>query len=173
MPKVQVLIASDAHRAAVGNLFQLYVHDFSEQWAGRPEGELQDDGRFGLDDSLADYWTRPGHVPLIVTVDGRLAGFALLDDETHSGLAADRNMAEFFIVRKHRRLGVGTTVAHAIFAAHPGQWEVAVARRNLGAIGFWRRAIGAFAEACGIEERDVASPAWDGPIIRFRSSPPD
>ena len=33
-------------RETIANLFQLYVHDFSEQWAGTDRGELQEDGRF-------------------------------------------------------------------------------------------------------------------------------
>jgi predicted acetyltransferase len=151
------------------NLFQFYTHDFSEFWQGLPTGELGPDGRFS-DYPLDAYWTDPGHVPLILRVGGALAGFALLNVATHSGRPADRNMAEFFVVRKHRRGGVGLMAAREIFARFPGRWEVAVARRNVGALAFWRKAIEGFDRAQDIEEHDSANAAWNGPIIRFHAS---
>lgn len=55
---------------------------------------------------------------------------------------------EFFIVRKHRRSGVGTTVARAIFLRFPGEWLVEEVPGNDDAVAFWRRAIPAdFQEA--------------------------
>ena len=56
---------------------QLYVHDFSEFWSDRPEGELGEDGRFDPY-PLDDYWTDASHIPLLLRVSGRLAGFALV-----------------------------------------------------------------------------------------------
>ncbi len=37
---VDVRLAAPEEKPALANLFQLYVHDFSEQWAGRDDGEL-------------------------------------------------------------------------------------------------------------------------------------
>ncbi|HEY5290381.1 MAG TPA: acetyltransferase, partial [Caulobacteraceae bacterium] len=100
---------------------------------------------------------------------GALAGFALVNDNSHSGLPVDRNVAEFFIVRKHRRGGVGTAAARAVFALYPGQWEAAVARRNLPALAFWRTAVSGCPKLIDLEELDVRSNDWDGPILRFRT----
>ena len=82
-------------------------------------GELKDDGTF-IDYPLDDYWNEPGRIPLLIRREGYIAGFALLNTVTHSGHPADRNMAEFFIVRKHRRNGVGLAVAREIFSRYPG-----------------------------------------------------
>lgn len=170
MSKIEVAVAGAAERPVLANLMQLYVHDFSEFWSGGPDGELQDDGRFG-DYPLDAYWTEPGHIPLLLrTGANRLAGFALVNKESHSGHPTDWNVAEFFIARKYRRGGFGTSAARAIFARHPGRWEAAVARRNAGALPFWRKAIGGFPLVEAITEEDVISPAWNGPIIRFRVS---
>lgn len=166
MAEVEVQAAAPDQRAALTNLMQLYVHDFSEFWAGRPDGELGEDGRFA-DYPLDAYWRDPGRVPLTLRVDGRLAGFALLDRGSHTGGAVDRNMAEFFVVRKHRRAGIGAQAARLIFTRHPGVWEVAVARRNLPALAFWRRVIGAHPLARDVEELDLATTAWNGPLFRF------
>lgn len=150
---------------------QLYVHDFSEQWSDTERGELGDDGLFPDYPDLESYWRDGNRPALLVRHHGNIAGFALINDRSHSGLPADRNMAEFFIVRKHRRGGVGTKVAHTIFSRYPGQWEAAVARRNAGALAFWRNAIRQHPRAREIEEKDFDTADWNGPIIRFRIQP--
>lgn len=167
MSGVDVAVALPAERGALANLMQLYVHDFSELWSGRPEGELEDDGRFA-DYPLDAYWREPDHIPLLLRRDGRLIGFALLNAASHSGRPVDHNMAEFFIVRKHRRGGAGTLAARTVFSRYPGLWEAAVARRNLAALAFWRKAVQQHARAAEMEETDVATEAWNGPILRFR-----
>jgi predicted acetyltransferase len=169
---VQLVPAIPGDRPALENLMQLYVHDFSEHWAGRTEGELGEDGRFPPY-PLDAYWSQPTHIPLLIRVDGRLAGFALVNDASHSGRPVDRNVAEFFVVRKHRRSGVGMIAAHQTFSRYPGLWEAAVARRNVAALAFWRRAIRQHPLATDIDEADITTQAWNGPIIRFRVRHPN
>lgn len=167
MPEVRVEPVSLDQREALDRLIQLYIHDFSEFWAGTPRGELREDGSFWMY-SLEAYWREPGSLPLFIRRDGHIAGFALVNGVTHSGRAADRNMAEFFVVRKHRRCGIGHAAAQQIFSRHPGLWEVAVFRPNLRALAFWRRVIGSQPAAHDVEEHDLTTEAWNGPIIRFR-----
>jgi len=162
---VEIVAALPEDRAALANMMQLYSHDFSELWAGGPRGELGPDGLFTAY-PLDAWWREPGHIPLVVKVGGFLAGFALLDRMSHTGQPLDRNMAEFFIVRKHRRSGVGTAAARAIFNRYPGRWETAIARANQAALAFWRAAIEPLAEE--VELVDVESALWDGPVLRFR-----
>ena len=168
MSDLEVIEALPSQAHTIQNLMQLYVHDFSEQWSDMERGELGDDGLFPEYPYLETYWHKNGHIPLLIKRGGHLAGFALINDHSHSGLPVDRNMAEFFIVRKHRRGGVGTAVAHTIFSRYPGQWEAAVARRNVGALGFWRNAIRQHPSARDVEENDVETAEWNGPILRFR-----
>jgi predicted acetyltransferase len=167
MPKVEISRATAAERPTLRNLMQLYVHDFSEFWAGTPDGDLQPDGRFG-DYDLAPYWSAQYHFPLLVRASGQLVGFALVDDAGHSGQPTDWNVAEFFIARKYRRGGFGTAAAHGLFNRYPGQWEAAVARKNTGALPFWRGAVASHPRVSDIQEDDVTSPAWNGQILRFR-----
>lgn len=154
-------------RATLDNLFQLYVHDFSELWAGSARAELSEDGLFELDGGLASYWSEAGAEALLIRADGRVAGFALVDRRAHSGLALDHSVAEFFVVRKHRRAGVGLRAARALFASRPGLWEAAVAAKNVGAQQFWRTTI----ERAGARDIEVVEgdgERWTGPIFRFR-----
>jgi predicted acetyltransferase len=168
---IEIAVARPNERDLIANLFQLYIHDFSQFWAATPDGELNDDGRFEAYRPLDLYWREADRIPLLFRKDGRPIGFALLNGTSHSGLPADRNMAEFFIVRKHRRGGVGTRAARAVFRLYPGLWEVAVARKNLDALAFWRRAIEGCPGVQEVDETDHHGPGWNGPIIRFRVTP--
>ena len=159
--------AAAHERAIVANLMQLYTHDFSAFWRGQPYGELLPDGRFA-DYPLEPYWQVAGWDPLLIRVGGHLAGFALVNPVSHSGAPVDRNVGEFFVVRKHRRGGVGTASAQALFRRWPGVWEAAVARRNMGARAFWREAINSCPGVADARETDVASELWNGFIFRFR-----
>ena len=163
MPGITVTVARPEERPLLENLFQLYVHDFSEFWQGQDRGELEPDGRFEPY-PLEDYWNGEDRVPLLLRREGHLAGFALINRHFHSGRTGDWSMAEFFIVRKHRRGGLGLAAARAIFALYPGRWEAAVVRANLPALAFWRKV----ANGCGAaEEIDVRTDDWNGPILRF------
>lgn len=104
---------------------------------------------------------------MLIRAGGRLAGFCILNRHAHGSEPVDRNMAEFFVVRKHRLAGVGALAAQAAFARYPGVWEVAVARRNLGALAFWRRVIEAQPGISGLNELTGVT-GWDGPVFRFR-----
>lgn len=56
------------------------------------------------------------------------------------------DVAEFFVLRGFRRLGVGTRAAHEVWGRFPGRWEVRVMDRNRKARGFWARAIKDFVD---------------------------
>ena len=161
-------VATPEHEATLQNLMQLYTHDFSEQWAGQARGEIGEDGRFPPYPWLPSYWTEPGCVALLLRVEGHIAGFALLNRHGHVEPDVDRNMAEFFVLRKHRRGGVGAADVDAIFRRYPGRWETAVARKNAGALAFWRKVIGAHALVRDLEEIDMQTEAWNGPVLRYR-----
>jgi len=150
------------------NMMQLYIHDFSQFWAGTSKGDLRADGRFQRY-PLTSYWTDPNRSAWFIWRGDILAGFALVNDHAHSGQAIDHSVAEFFVLRKHRGSGVAAQAAHLVFATRSGRWEVAVARKNSAALRFWRRAVAATPGATEIREIDVRTPEWDGPIILFRS----
>lgn len=167
MPTVDLEPAGPERRETLANLFQLYVYDFTEQWAGTARGELGEDGRFEPYPHLGSYWTEPVREAFLIRADGQLAGFVLINDFSHSGLPLDHAVAEFFVVRKHRRGGVGRAAAIAAIGRRPGQWELAVARRNPGAQAFWRAVAGELA-AGEVTELDRDDDHWNGLIIRFR-----
>jgi predicted acetyltransferase len=129
---VDIQEASIEEKSILRNLMELCRHDYSE-FNGE---DVDEHGLFGYK-HLDHYWTESGRYPFIVRVSGRLAGFILvraIDEATYS-------IAEFFIMRKYRRRGIGQTVAHRIFDMFPGQWRVAQEEGNLPAQAFWRKVI--------------------------------
>ena len=77
----------------------------------------------------------------VVSGHGRVT---LVRDAAHFAGEGTRDISEFFIVRRHRRRGVGTEVARLVFDRYPGKWEVTQLTRNVDAQAFWRRVIGAY-----------------------------
>jgi predicted acetyltransferase len=163
---VLVTHATPADARLIGNLMQLYTHDFSQYWAGTTRGDLNPEGLFEVY-PLADYWSRPNWSALLIWHDRVLAGFALVNDQNHSGEIGDHNVGEFFILRKHRGHGVGQLAAELVFSLHPGSWEVAVTRKNVQAREFWRKTIENSGRASDVRKIDMHCEKWNGPIFRF------
>lgn len=86
-----------------------------------------------------------------------LVGSAEKYDET-PGI---RDMDEFFVVRRHRRSGLGRAFANFLWQQYPGPWLVRVYQRNLPAVPFWRSAISAYTDG-GYNEQvtEVGDRSW-------------
>jgi predicted acetyltransferase len=163
---VAVTVATDCDQTIVRNLMHLYLYDFSVYTGDDPDA----DGWFS-DEHLAAYWTEhgrraEGRMPWLIRVDGAIAGFALIKRPHADTYAADHDVAEFFIMRKWRRCGIGSAVAAALFAHYPGVWEVKVIRENEPALAFWRSVIGS---CTGLPYRlvDARDGYWDGWVFVF------
>jgi predicted acetyltransferase len=162
--EVRLVQAEQAEEATLRNLMQLYAHDWSEILPL----DVGETGRFDVH-GLDAGWEGTTRVPFFFRADGRLAGFALIDRRSRLRDDAEVwDMAEFFVLRRYRRAGVGTTAAHALFAGHPGRWEVRQRAANTTAVAFWRKAIGAYTSGSFTEELQDDD-RWRGPVQRFTS----
>ena len=168
---LEIDVAGANEQPVLANLLQLYVHDFSELFTGTPRGDVSDDGRYVIDIPLERWWRDADHLPFLMRLHGKLAGFALLNATPHGGTPVDHNIAEFFVVRKYRRAGVGAAAAHALFSRYPGRWEAAVMRRNTGARAFWERCITSHPALTRIDIADSTHFSWNGTIFRFDIAP--
>jgi predicted acetyltransferase len=147
---VQVVPAALEHQPVLANLLELYSPDFSEYI----DLELQPDGRFGYS-RLPLYWQEPNRYPFLVHADAQLAGFVFVTRASRlTGDPSVCDMTEFFVVRSHRKRGVGTAVARVIWGCFPGPWEVRVIESNQPAATFWRRVTASFAGP-SVQERSV------------------
>ena len=164
MPTISLSTAAKAERVTLENLMQLYIYDWSEL---RPL-DVGGDGRFeadALDSRFEDDW----HHPLLLRVDGRLAGFALVSRRSRlTGAAGVFDMAEFFVMRRYRRKGVGLAAAAAAFDRFKGPWEIRQQDENVVATAFWRRAVDRYTRGNYREVR-WNDGAWVGPVQMFTS----
>lgn len=158
--------APESQKPVIMNLMQLYLHDFSElAEIGTPHGEVGSDGRFAYD-WLDNYWREDGRVPLIVQAGSRLVGFTLVNRWSALSRELDKSVAEFFILRKYRRIGVGSRAARLLFGRWRGRWEVPVASYNKPALSFWRKTIPAVIDTT-VEEYAGDGKRWVGTVLCF------
>ena len=146
----------------LARLMQLYAYDFSEIMAL----DVGEDGRFAGSRVLATCWSEPWRHPYFVRVGGQLAGFAILDERSRlTGDPEVADVAEFFVMRRYRRQGVGAKAAALAFARFPRRWEVRQTAANVAATAFWRRTIAAYAGK--FDEVVVDDDRWRGPVQSF------
>ena len=139
--EVELEAAMPADAALLANLLELYIHDLSETFPLA----LGADGRFGYP-RLASYWSEPGRrFPFLIRCGAEVAGFALAT--RGSPVTSDPDVldvAEFFVLRRYRRSGVGRLAALALWQRLPGAWIVRVSEGNREALPFWSRVIAEF-----------------------------
>lgn len=141
LAEIELIPASQEQEAVLANLLELYIHDFSEF---HHASEIGEDGRFGYT-PLAQYWHDPARLAFLIRTAGKLAGFAFVIRGTGASAGDPAwDIAEFFILRRYRRRGFGTRVAHQLFRLLPGRWEVRVMESNRPAQRFWAHAISLF-----------------------------
>jgi predicted acetyltransferase len=162
MGDIQIIPAEEKHRELMYGLMNLYLYDFSE-YTGE---DCSEKGTF-TDGNLFRYWIEPNRFPFLIVVNGKYAGFILVRDQHKSGEdQVTHHVAEFFIMRKFRRMKIGQHAAWSIFDRFPGRWFVSEVEENLPAQAFWRRIIG---EYTGGNFQDVRVEEWEGPVQLFES----
>ena len=117
--KAEIHPAALSDKPVLRNLLELCQHDYSEY----DDQDLDENGLFGYR-WLDHYWTEPERHPFLVRVDGRLAGFVLVRQIGTSQEQPVYSIAEFFILRKYRRRGVGRQAAWSVFDRLPGRWSI-------------------------------------------------
>jgi predicted acetyltransferase len=160
---VELVPTTPNDEPSLTRLMQLYAYDFSE-FMGLDVG---DDGLFGARDPLSRCWAERWRHAFLCRVGGRLAGFVILDERSRlTGDPEVMDIAEFFVMRKYRRKGIGSACAAQVFDLFPRRWEVRQQANNAAATVFWRKTIhrytgGRFRETLFDDER------WRGPVQSF------
>ena len=160
--------ATSADVALLSNLLELYVHDLSGVF---PNVKLGADGRFGYP-KLPLYLTEDERrFAFLIRCNTDVAGFALVTRGSPVSDDPDTfDVAEFFILRKHRRSGVGRQAAFLLWNRFAGKWTVRALRRNAAAVDFWRRSVADFTHGAGVEcELPSELNAWR--VFAFESIP--
>ena len=148
-------VAGDRELAALRRLYPLYLHDlsaFTEHYTLGEEAEWQPS-------YLEDWLGRPSAHSLLIRVEGKPAGFALVAEQPFPFMPkdVDFHLAEFFVAQPYRRRGVGRAAALEALRAFKGSWNLAVLERNAPALAFWRAVTpeltgGVYSEIVGVGE---------------------
>ena len=160
MMKVELHQARGKDIPVLRRLMQLYLYDF----AAIDDGAIADDGLYGDAATIESFWTDPRMTSFLVRVDGTLAGFVLVRDRARYAGDGTREISEFFILRRHRRRGVGGETARRVFDKFPGKWELTQITSNVEAQAFWRRVIGDYT---GGRYEEQPRPDGKGVMHRF------
>jgi len=164
--RIEVVAATEEDRPLLANLIQFYLYDFTDF----KEWDVQEDGRFG-DYGLDGCWTSDYRHPFLIRANGKLAGFAIIDDRSHlTGERGVWDVADFFVLRRYRRCGTGGHAARLLFDRFRGRWEVRIMAANQGALAFWRKVISRYTDA-QFEEVQWNDARWRGPVHFFDNGP--
>jgi predicted acetyltransferase len=161
---IEVRQALRSERLVVRHMMELYQYDFS----ALDGGDLDEHGQYGYYD-LDCFWITQNFSAHVIQVDGKWAGFALVNDEvalTENALS----IVEFFVLRKYRRHGVGRYAARCILNATPSAWEIKVIQENPSALKFWQSAIEQDWPGCGAAVM-LDDDRWHGPVFSVDNRP--
>lgn len=140
MLDIQVKKASAIQAPVIAQLYELYTYEMTDL----ADFDINDNGYYGYSD-LPLYWQDPNKHPYLIWVNQKLAGFVLLQ----KGSPIEENpdiwdIAEFFIMRKFRKQGIGKFVAKSIWINYKGLWQIRVWDNNITAHNFWDNVIKEF-----------------------------
>jgi predicted acetyltransferase len=118
------------------NLLEKYDYEFSQY-------DLRDVNHLGLYgyDYLDHYWTEEKRWAFFIKVDGKLAGFAMVNNYRADETEIDYSLAEFFVMYKYRHRGVGKYAAFQVFDMFPGKWQLKRHPKNTNSVHFWNKVI--------------------------------
>jgi len=97
-------------------------------------------------DQIAHWFGDPNTFPLVIVKGSEPVGFARVLRAVAGGSSSriDYRMAEFFVMRTRRRLGIGRIAVQLILSRFAGRWEISEYLRNTAAVNFWRRVVASY-----------------------------
>ncbi len=143
------------------NLQQLYEFEFSALTGYK----VNSDGLFDQE-YLRSTWSKSGVDIYVASVDGQLAGFAVVNLSSMLAKPDTRDIAEFFIMPDFRKQKIGTKFIQSIFAKYPGNWQVRQIPELDQVRSFWQKAILSMENVKDFHE-EINPPGWQGFVQNF------
>lgn len=162
--EVKIVKASIDQKIILRHLLELYRYDSSEF----DKEDVNNHGIYGYK-YLDNYWTETDErFAFLVKVNENYAGFALVRKINKNGEFTEfyYSMAEFFVMKKYRKNGIGRRVAFQIFDLLSGEWVVGQVEENIPAQKFWRKIV---TEYTNDSYKEIQKDDWEGPIQTFFS----
>lgn len=131
----ELVPVKEEEKEILRNLLEKYDYEFTQY-------TLEDVNPLGLYgySYLDCYWTEKKRWAFFLKADGKLAGFAMVNDYPEAG-KTDYCMAEFFVMFKYRRCGLGKWVAFQLFDKFKGTWQLKRHPKNLPSVAFWDKVV--------------------------------
>ena len=133
---ISIEFVEKCEKEILKNLLEKYHYEHS-QYDNRDVNNL---GLFGYD-YLDNYWTEENRFPYFVKVDGKLAGFVMVNDYLEAKFETNYTISEYFIMYKYRQKGIGKYVLKYILDKHKGKWQLNFHPKNEISKEFWIKAI--------------------------------
>lgn len=121
-----------SEKNTLANLLEKYNYEFSQY----DKRKFSSDGLFGYK-YIDNYFTDEDRFAYFITVDGELAGFALINKYHECDRPIDWSVAEFFVSYNYRRQGVATKAVDMIFERHKGYWHIKYHKNNSASVVLW------------------------------------
>jgi predicted acetyltransferase len=153
--EVSLDLATPEDATLLANLLELYSHDLSDTFGL----ELGRDGRFGYQ-NLPLYWSEPERrFPFLIRWGSQVAGFAFATRGLQASIDIDAfDVAEFFVLRRYRKSGVGRRAAFLLWNRFASRWIVRVSEANAIGHRFWTRIIAEYSNGVFTETARPATP---------------
>ncbi|WP_208849490.1 GNAT family N-acetyltransferase [Paenibacillus artemisiicola] len=114
----------------------LFLHDLSEY---DEKLDLNPENGLFEFDVFDWFFEKEGLTPFFINLDGKPVGFILLQSGPYSNQEfADYVLNSFFILKKHRRKGIGKLACNKFFELYPGRYVIGQAQNNAPAVKFWK-----------------------------------
>ncbi|MBN1411873.1 MAG: GNAT family N-acetyltransferase [Spirochaetales bacterium] len=139
--QIELVPVTRDEKEILANLLEKYNFEFS-QYDNRDVNKL---GLYGYD-YLDCYWTENSRWAYFINVDGKLAGFIMVNDYPEAEEKTDYSLSEFFILYKYRRLGVGRFAVKKIFGMFKGKWQLKRHPKNISSVFFWDNVINEYTQ---------------------------
>jgi predicted acetyltransferase len=116
-----------------------HTHYIEELVVFDPEMYHRDEHGQWQPDYLPYWLEQPFCHPFLICDGSTPAGFAFVGAAPFPYMTAGRDfrLCEFYVIPEARRRDFGRSAVNALFAAHPGAWELFVLRDNAPAQKFW------------------------------------
>lgn len=168
--KIELNLVSVDEKEILKNLLEKYDYEFS-QWNHRDVNKL---GLYGYD-YLDCYWTEPNRFAYFIMVENQLAGFVMVNDYPEvEDEVTDFVIAEFFVMYKYRKKGVGKKAAFAVFDKHHGKWQLKRHPHNIASVYFWNNVVNEYTKGNYRLVESYPNTAYEdgtlGDIIFFENS---
>ncbi len=161
---IEIIQAKIEQKPILANLLELYAYDFTETL----DFDIGENGFYGYE-RLPLYWSDKNRFPYLIYVEGKIAGFVLVQKGSPISNDSDLyDIAEFFIMRKYRRKKIGITVALKVWEMFKGPWQVRVLTENKIACSFWLKALKELTGGIPLNDR-IKIKEDDWLVYRFES----